>query len=181
MSQYYKIVNLDKKEFFSPDVFNDGLKLGAMMNGIHSYVVGRLLLANFDMNTTTLKFQSGYWAGDRIVIVGDESGTNFFGLQTEFNLENYNLLNDLVISEFENIGAKLLFSFIDDNNFQKLILEQLTNDDWYYAQIGFLVHQYPDNANELKKFLVQNFGNHWEKKAKEIWEDKKTAIIQLNA
>jgi len=164
MSQYYKIVNLDKMQFFSPDIFNDGVKLGAIMNGIHPYVVGRLLLADFDSNNTNEKFQIGYWSGDKIAVISDKSR---------------NIFNDRQ-DEFENIGAELLFSFINDENFQELILNQLKTDNRYYARIGFLVHQYPDKAEGLKKFLIRNFGNDWEKKAKEVWEDKKTTFIQLN-
>ncbi|WP_459212034.1 hypothetical protein [Aquimarina rhabdastrellae] len=162
MSQYYKVVNLDKKQFFSPDIFNDGVKLGAIMNGIHLYVIGRLLLANFNLSLE--KFQIGYWSGDKIAIVGDESTNEFTDRQ----------------EEFENIGAELLFSFISDENFQELILNQLKTDNQYYARIGFLVHKYPDKTKVLKRFLIRNFGNDWEKKAKEVWEDKKNIFIELN-
>ena len=164
MSQYYKVVNLDKKQFFSPDIFNDGVKLGAVMNGIHPYVVGRLLLADFDSNKPTDKFHIGYWSGDKIAIIGDES-------RNEFNDRQ---------QEFENVGAELIFSFINEENFQELILNQLKSDNRYYARIGFLIHQYADQAEGLKKFLIQNFGADWEKRAKEVWEDKKTTFIELN-
>jgi hypothetical protein len=162
MSQYYKVVNLDKKQFFSPDIFNDGVKLGAVMNGIHPYVIGRLLLSDF--NLPEEKFGTGYWFGDKIAIIGDESANEFNDRQ----------------EEFENIGAELLFSFINDENFQELILNQLKTDNQYYARIGFLVHQYVDKAEGLKRFLIRNFGNDWEKKAKEVWEDKKTTFIELD-
>ena len=162
MSKYYKVVNLDKKQFFSPDIFNDGVKLGAVMNGIHPYVVGRLLLSDFDLPIE--KFRIGYWSGDKIAIIGDESANEFTDRQ----------------EEFENVGAELLFSFINDANFQELFLNQLKTDNQYYARIGFLVHQYADKAEGLKRFLLRNFGNDWEKKAKEVWEDKKTTFIELN-
>lgn len=164
MSQYYNIVNLDKKQFFSPDIFNDGVKLGAVMNGIHPYVLGRLLLVDFDVDKPIKKFKTGYWAGDKLAILGDESRNEFTDRQ----------------EEFENIGAELLFSFINDENFQELILNQLKADKQYYARIGFIVHQYTDRAEELKKFLIRNFSDNWEKKAKEVWKDKKTTFIELN-
>ncbi len=164
MSQYYKVANLDKKQFFSPVIFNDGVKLGAVMNGIHPYVLGRLLLADFDVDKPIKKFKFGYWSGDKIAIVGDESGNEFTDQQ----------------EKFENVGAELFFSFINDENFQELILNQLKTDNQYYARIGFLVHQYTDKAEGLKRFLIRNFGNNWEKKAKEVWEDKKTTFIELN-
>lgn len=164
MSQYYKIVNIDKKQFFSLNIFNDGVKLGAVMTGIHPYVVGRLLLSDFDSNKTLNKFQNGYWSGDKIAIVGDESRNDFFDQQ----------------QEFKNVGAELIFSFISDENFQKLIINQLKNDGQYYAQIVFLVHQYADQSKGLKKYLIDNFGDDWEKKAKEVWENKKTTFIELD-
>ena len=162
MSQYYKVVNLDKKQFFSPSIFNDGVKLGAVMNGIHPYVVGRLLLTEFEFPVE--EFHIGYWSGDKIAIIGDESANEFNDQQ----------------KEFQNIGAELLFSFINDENFRELFLNQLKTDNQYYARIGFLVHQYADKADGLKRFLIQNFGNNWERKAKEVWEDKKTTFIELD-
>ncbi|MBW1294057.1 hypothetical protein [Aquimarina litoralis] len=164
MSQYYKVVNLDKKQFFSPEIFNDGVKLGAVMNGIHPYVIGRLLLANLDSGKPIEKFRIGYWSGDKIAIVGDES-------RNEFTSQ---------LQEFENVGAELFFSFINDENFQELILNQLKTDNQYYARIGFLVHQCADQAEILKRFLIRNFGKDWEKKAKEVWQNKKTTFIELS-
>src|SRR3972149_6463998 len=76
MGQYYKIVNLDKKEYLHPHKFGDGLKLlefGCSSQGTLTALT--LLLAkgngrgggDYPSNNPLI----GSWAGDRIVIVGD--------------------------------------------------------------------------------------------------------------
>jgi len=78
MGQYYKVCNLDKKEFLNPHAFDDGAKLmefGASSEGTMTALA--LLLADGngrgggDFPTTTDNGIVGRWAGDRIIIAGD--------------------------------------------------------------------------------------------------------------
>lgn len=184
MGQYYKVVNLDKRQYFSPDIFNDGVKLGAIMKGTHPYVIGQLLLANNDTITSNNKaskiIQSGYWAGDRVIFVGDESGEHFFNVASDNESRDYQILNDLVVTEFENIGARLFCSFINDIQFKELILKELQENSQYFGQVGYLVYQHQNISQQVHKFLIENFGANWEKAAREIWNDPKTTFIEFN-
>lgn len=75
MGQYFKAVNLDKKEFIHPHKLGSGLKLWEIVAGDH---VGRALVVltaahrevrgGGDIQTGGIV---GRWAGDRIAIVGD--------------------------------------------------------------------------------------------------------------
>ena len=85
MGQYYKLVNLDRKEFLNPHDWGDGVKLmefGCSGNGTLAVLAG--LLA-FDAQ------QRGPWAGSRLVITGDYADEGRF-VPAEFahtNLYSY--------------------------------------------------------------------------------------------
>lgn len=175
MGQYFKVVNLDKRQYFSPGIFNGAVKIRVATEGIYSYVLARLLVLNEDETN-----EIGGWAGDRIAIVGDESGRNFFGLINVEDQEKYVLLNNLVIEEFENIGAKLFCTCIDDEYFCEFILNQLKEDKSYFGRVGYLVYKHPDISSNLNSFLKEHFGDDWEKEAGKVWEDKKSTFIELD-
>lgn len=80
MGQYYRIVNLTKKEFLSPHSLGDGAKLmefGCSGSGMMTALA--VLLANSndrgggDLHNVPEDFpiQAGHWAGDKIVVAGD--------------------------------------------------------------------------------------------------------------
>lgn len=76
MGQYWKPVNIDKREFTHPHQLGDGLKLREFLGGATTAALGVLVTAmperrgggdlpNHDGTVV------GRWAGDRIAIVGD--------------------------------------------------------------------------------------------------------------
>ena len=131
----------------------------------------------FGWSNTIEKYHDGYWSGDRVVIVGDESGNNFFDLGNEYDLDSYILLDDLVKSEFRNIGVDLFIAFIKDLHFKEFIIDQLKFDQYYYAKVAHLIYQCDNKAKPIKALLIENFGANWEKRAKVIWEDYKSKFI----
>ena len=81
MGQYFKIVNLDKREYIEPYAFGDGLKLmefACSANGMMT-ALAVLLASSNGMGGGDLHLDSkskwrdvpGRWAGNRIVIAGD--------------------------------------------------------------------------------------------------------------
>lgn len=76
MGQYYKIVNLDKRQYLNPCAFGDGLKLMEFACSSHGTLAGlAILLANSNgRGGGDLRSDHeiiGSWAGDRIVVAGD--------------------------------------------------------------------------------------------------------------
>jgi hypothetical protein len=76
MGQYWKPVNIDKREFIHPHQLGDGLKLREFLGSTTTTALGVLLAAMPerrgggdlpDHDGTVV----GRWAGDRIAIVGD--------------------------------------------------------------------------------------------------------------
>jgi hypothetical protein len=80
MGQYYKIVNLTKREYLEPHAFDEGAKLLEFgCSGSGTMTALAVLLANSngrgggDLNGVPEDFpvKPGRWAGDRIVVAGD--------------------------------------------------------------------------------------------------------------
>lgn len=76
MGQYFKVVNLDKKEYLHPHKFGDGLKLLEFGCSSHSTLTALTLLLRKSNESGGGDIQIendmiGSWAGDRIVIIGD--------------------------------------------------------------------------------------------------------------
>lgn len=76
MGQYYKIVNIDKKQYINPHDFDDGAKL--LEFGISSFgTMSALALLLADGNNRgggDLRSDNpiiGSWAGNRVVVAGD--------------------------------------------------------------------------------------------------------------
>ena len=74
MGQYWKPVNIDKREFIHPHQLKDGLKLVEFLGSTTTTALGVLLAAmperrgGGDIEADPIV---GRWAGDRIAIVGD--------------------------------------------------------------------------------------------------------------
>ena len=74
MGQYYKIVNLDKKEYLWPHDCDDGAKLTEFGNGPTMLCLAALLADGNNRGSGDIPSDNpiiGSWAGDRIVIAGD--------------------------------------------------------------------------------------------------------------
>lgn len=78
MGQYYKLVNLDKKEYMKPHDFGHGAKLCEFTSAGSGMMAGLAILLSSgngrgggDLRGTENMDCVGRWAGDRIVCVGD--------------------------------------------------------------------------------------------------------------
>ena len=90
MGQYFKVFNLDKKEVLTPQSFHDGAKLmefGTSNNGILTGLTILLRQSSgtgggdftYRNNMSLLQSESvGWWAGDRIAIVGDYDDSRLY-------------------------------------------------------------------------------------------------------
>lgn len=108
MGQYWKAMNLDKKEFIDPWTFNSGGKLCEQLwNGTGDALL--ILVAehkakrgsgDLEINDTFM----GRWAGDRVIMVGDyaEKGEIGFGLWDK-----------TTNGEFENIGTPEFRAYVE--------------------------------------------------------------------
>ena len=116
MGQYYKIVNIKKKQYISPYIFGDGSKLMEFSMSKNGVLAGlAILLADGngrgggDLHSTNQIV--GSWAGDNIVITGDYADDGKFVKEVDRNLYN------VASSEGEDISLKVLEALFDDSWF----------------------------------------------------------------
>ncbi len=113
MGQYYKIVNVKKKQYITPYTFGDGAKLMEFSMSANGVLAGlAILLADGngrgggDLNSESDIV--GSWAGDNIVVAGDYADTGRFVKQPEQNLY------EVCQAEGEDISIKVLDALCDD-------------------------------------------------------------------
>ena len=111
MGQYYKVYNLDRKEFIHPHRINCGLKLVEQMGFSGSTADALfLLLANSngrgggDVNDHPM---IGRWAGDRIVVQGDYSEVNDKAHISDDELGDYLEIGSSVMEMLKITGRKV--------------------------------------------------------------------------
>lgn len=121
MGQYYKIVNLTKKQFISPWSFGDGAKLMEFGNSSSGVMTGlAILLADGngrgggDIEESDIV---GSWAGDQIVITGDYADQGKFTDNANENLYNYSDEN------FKDISSEVIEALCKDH----YVAEELVN------------------------------------------------------
>ena len=116
MGQYYKIVNIKKKQYISPHTFGDGSKLMEFSMSANGVLAGlSILLADGngrgggDLNSDNPIV--GSWAGDNIVITGDYADEGKFVKDADKNLYH------IASIEGEDISLKVLDALCDDQYF----------------------------------------------------------------
>ena len=132
MGQYYKIVNVKKKQYITPHTFGDGAKLMEFSMSANGVLAGlAILLADGngrgggDLNSDNEIV--GSWAGDNIVIAGDYADVGKF-------VKNPNeTLYSVAEEEGEDISLKVLDALFDDRyffeEFRKNRLEWIGSDE----------------------------------------------------
>jgi hypothetical protein len=116
MGQYYKIVNIKKKQYISPHTFGDGSKLMEFSMSANGVLAGlSILLADGNgRGGGDLHSENdivGSWAGDNIVVAGDYADAG------KFVKEPDQTLYELAGSEGEDISIKVLDALFDDQYF----------------------------------------------------------------
>ena len=114
MGQYYKIVNIKKKQYITPYTFGDGSKLMEFSMSANGVLAGlAILLADGNgRGGGDLHSENdivGSWAGDNIVVAGDYAEAGKFVKEPEQNLY------EVASSEGEDISLKVLDALFDDS------------------------------------------------------------------
>lgn len=143
MGQYWKIINLDKREFLHPHTFKDGLKLMEFAPSSEGTMTALAILltdtnsngsgsGDLDSNDPIV----GHWFGDRIAIVGDygDNGGPYITKEDCEGLKDsegkpvkgpskVNLYH-LASQKYTDISMDILFAMLDDkellNTYSKL-------------------------------------------------------------
>jgi hypothetical protein len=123
VGQYYKVINLDKKQYLHPHRFGDGLKLMEFgMSSCGTMAALAILLSDGNgRGRGDIRSQSplvGSWAGDRVVISGDYSDKAWkdaaeAGRDATNGVDKPNLYGRLTEDGFEDISAQVRAVFTD--------------------------------------------------------------------
>jgi hypothetical protein len=116
MGQYYKIVNIKKKQYISPYTFGDGSKLMEFSMSASGVLAGLAILLADGNGRGGGDLHSkndivGSWAGDNIVVAGDYADAGKFVKEPE------QTLYEVASSEGEDISLKVLEALFDDQYF----------------------------------------------------------------
>jgi hypothetical protein len=164
MGQYYKTVNIDKKEFLNPHTFGDGLKLMEFgLSGMGTLSALTILLADGnnrgggDLHApdTDPVAQSviGSWAGCRITITGDYADEGKFvtdedvkDLKDEdgnpvlddagnpITKDKINLYS-VAGNKFKDVSAEALYCLLLDSYFQEECKTRLSNEGYFSSDL----------------------------------------------
>jgi hypothetical protein len=159
MGQYYKIVNIKKKQYITPHTFGDGAKLMEFSMSASGVLAGlAILLADGNgRGGGDLHSENdivGSWAGDNIVVAGDYADTGKFVKEADRNLYN------VASNEGEDISVKVLDALFDDkyffSEFRKNRAEWSTND----AIDDLIKQKLKDKGlSDTKKYKIQSSKN----------------------
>lgn len=155
MGQYYKIVNIKKKQYISPDTFGDGSKLMEFSMSANGVLAGlSILLADGngrgggDLNSDNPIV--GSWAGDNIVIAGDYADEGKFVKEADRNLYN-------VANEGEDISLKVLDGLCDDKWFFEEFRKNASTMDDVQDLIKRKLKE--KGLSDTKKYKIQSSKN----------------------
>jgi hypothetical protein len=159
MGQYYKIVNIKKKQYITPHTFGDGAKLMEFSMSASGVLAGlAILLADGNgRGGGDLHSENdivGSWAGDNIVVAGDYADEGKFVKEADRNLYC------LATNEGEDISIKVLDALFDDqyffSEFRKNRAEWSTND----AIDDLIKQKLKDKGlSDTKKYKIQSSKN----------------------
>jgi hypothetical protein len=183
MGQYFKVANLTKRQYFSAGIFDEEIKQSGILRGIHGYALGKLLTfglpdlkSDWQMKAVDYGIQVGCWAGDRIAVIGDETGPEAGFLEVEpLNPKTQPIiLDDILYFEFENIGGRLFCWMANDRGFKEWLVERLQKREGYLADVAYIAYKFPDLSRELISILDQYADEppSWEYRCKQIWDRK---------
>ncbi len=158
MGQYYKIVNIKKKQYITPHTFGDGAKLMEFSMSASGVLAGlAILLADGNgRGGGDLHSENdivGSWAGDNIVVAGDYADEGKFVKEADRNLYC------LATNEGEDISIKVLDALCDDQYFFSEFRKNRA--EWSTNEIDDLIKQklQDKGLSETKKYKIQSSKN----------------------
>ena len=139
MGQYYKIVNVKKKQYLNPHTFGDGAKLMEFSMSASGVLAGLAILLADGNNRGGGDLCSeneiiGSWSGDNIVIAGDYADNGKFLPVDKIDLNLYGVASE----EGEDISLKVLDALFDDSFFFDVFRK---NNSWKTGDVKDLINR----------------------------------------
>ncbi len=136
MGQYYKIVNIDKKQFLHPHTFGDGLKLLEFGCNSMGVLTGLTILLADGNNRGGGDLRSdhpliGSWVGDRVIVAGDYADPNLAQYTPE---EVEELKTDLPEQADDSINLYRIATYLYED-ISKKVIEVLKCDPYLEKEL----------------------------------------------
>jgi hypothetical protein len=114
MGQYYRVVNITKKQIIDPYIFGSGMKLMEFTSDGMSVMQGLGILLADGNNRGGGDLRSsnpviGSWAGDKIVVTGDYADDGKFLLKRNSHMNLYDFSKN-----FEDVSKEVVKALCDD-------------------------------------------------------------------
>lgn len=132
MGEYFRIVNLDKKEYLHPHYFGTGIKLFEIAANECGSLTGLSILLSSQDNGDKDKIY-GRWAGDRIIIAGDYSSEIYEEVQ---KWEPHCNISDMVV-----------LKLCEDLFYREILMPRIKHFSAYL-----------DDLKPLSKQLIERYG-----------------------
>ena len=172
MGSYFKIVNLTKRQYLDPADFGEAMKWRGTLRGEHCIQAFKYLISDLhaERESTSRWDISGRWAGDRVVLTGDDSSPpDPIGLTTSTEDEPTRNLYQMAAEEFQNIG-NLAIAMLAEHGFEQSLLDHAEDDKSLFLTIADFVMQTSDSR--LKSAFERRFETNWQKRYGEIVTDR---------
>jgi hypothetical protein len=175
MGQYFKIVNVTKKQFIDISELGESNKFSFIGQGLHGIALGRLLASVGDAMEEWYTVYGhpheddlyvGAWAGDSIVIAGDYALPDKSEVQsTTSEPDVLNLYFKVVTGNgYENITGKVIKWLAKDGETADLLAERALIDEQLLYKLNELA--FANNNETIKNSLDKIHGSKWKLKKK---------------
>ena len=168
MGSYFKIVNVTKRQYLDPSDFGEPIKWSSALRGENCVQAFKYLISDLHAVRESSKPWdiSGSWAGDSIVLTGDDSSPpDPIGITTSTADEPSRNLNQMAAEEFQNI-SNLAIAMLVEHGHEDQILDHAENDECLFLTIADFVMQTSDSR--LKAAFENRLKSNWRKRYNEI-------------
>lgn len=172
MGQYFRIVNVDKKQFIDIGKLGENCKFSGIGQGLQAIALGRLItsLGEITKLWTTVfghpekdEFYVGAWAGDRIVIAGDYDYADVNNIPTSLpDIPDLNLYDKVDIdADYENVTLKVITWLANDVETADMLAENAKYSMDLLRDLADLV--FIHKHRQMKKSIENVIGKDWAK------------------
>ncbi len=164
MGAYHIFVNPDKKEYFDPAQFSDGIKVNALFNGLHRHAL-RILMYSCDLSSSPVSTDFHSWVGDRIFIAADDYESDkkiMFHLTNENTNQN---LSEYAMENYTDISFVILKYLLVVQRKDSILSEIYAGLEMKTSLFANVVQIYQENKSKiLQEELEHHIGKDWMKK-----------------
>jgi hypothetical protein len=161
VSEYFLIVNIDKRQYLSAGAMNENPKRSGFLRGLHVRALGLLVCQSEDVRHGYGSL-AGSWYGDRVIVVGDQNAVpDAHGVTTSSVERPGRTLYELAREAYEDISlaAVAMLCSGDAGVVEALVEAAAADRAGALLLVGDVV--YVAGSSELDEAMRKRFGKEW--------------------